>query len=155
LIEATRSDELVIADVYDAIPKTLTAGRVALLGDAAHPMTPDLGQGACQGIEDGVVIAACLSQRSDPIVALANYEDARLRRVRSMVKGSRRLNHLATAESSIVSALRNAGTAHIPAWLNRNLVAHYASVSAFRKKLPLSRFTPAGMHDHGTGQGCL
>ncbi|MFZ0667411.1 MAG: FAD-dependent monooxygenase [Acidimicrobiales bacterium] len=69
LIEATRSDELVIADVYDAIPKTLTAGRVALLGDAAHPMTPDLGQGACQGIEDGVVIAACLSQRSDPIVA--------------------------------------------------------------------------------------
>jgi 2-polyprenyl-6-methoxyphenol hydroxylase-like FAD-dependent oxidoreductase len=136
LIERTPAELLVIADVYESMPKTLTAGPIALLGDAAHPMRPDLAQGACQGIEDGVVLAACLSRDHNPATALANYEAARLRRVRSMVRESRRLNKLATTRSGVLLALRNVGVAHMPGWLNRNLVARYASERAFLRTVP-------------------
>ena len=48
--------------LYDRDPiPAWTAGRVTLLGDAAHPMLPYLGQGACQAIEDGAVLATALS----------------------------------------------------------------------------------------------
>jgi 2-polyprenyl-6-methoxyphenol hydroxylase-like FAD-dependent oxidoreductase len=141
LIERTDEDQLVIADVYDAVPTVLTTGRVALLGDAAHPMTPDLGQGACQGIEDGVVFASCLADGADPDVALADYQASRLRRVRSMVRESRRLGALATSDSRMLMALRNSGVAHMPRWLNRRLVARYASESAFLKTLPAMKRT--------------
>lgn len=136
LIEMTAEEDLVIADIYDAVPRTLTAGRVALLGDAAHPMTPDLGQGACQGIEDGVVVAGCLSYSPDPRAALASYESIRLRRVRGMVRDSRRLGWVATSASPAVSKIRNAGVAHMPDWLNRELVGRYASERAFLRTLP-------------------
>ncbi len=136
LIRRTPEDLLVIADVYESIPKTLRAGPIALLGDAAHPMRPDLAQGACQGIEDGVVVAACLSQDRNPDTALGNYEAARLPRVRSMVRESRRLNKLATAQSGALTGIRNASLAHMPGWLNRSLVARYASERAFLRTVP-------------------
>jgi 2-polyprenyl-6-methoxyphenol hydroxylase-like FAD-dependent oxidoreductase len=141
LIERTDEEQLVIADFHDSVPTVMTAGRVALLGDAAHPMTPDLGQGACQGIEDGVVIAACLAQESDPEVALAKYQAARLRRAKRMVRESRWLGILATAESQIASATRNTMVAHIPGWLNRTLIGRYASEDAFLRTLPATART--------------
>jgi hypothetical protein len=51
---------------------------VALLGDAAQAMTPNLGQGACQAIEDAVTLGACLDTTTDTIAALNGYD--RLRR---------------------------------------------------------------------------
>lgn len=125
-----------IADFYDSIPKALTAGRVALLGDAAHPMTPDLGQGACQGIEDGVFVAACLGQDVDRTVALASYEAARLPRVQRMVRESRRIGRLATSTSEIVTGLRDLAVGHMPNWLNGRLAARYASEASFLNTLP-------------------
>jgi 2-polyprenyl-6-methoxyphenol hydroxylase-like FAD-dependent oxidoreductase len=122
--------------VYDAVPRVLTAGRVALLGDAAHPMTPDLGQGACQGIEDAVVVAACLAHEPNVEVALSTYQIARLHRVQNMVRESRRLGVLATTESKVVSAFRNGVAVHMPGWLNSRIVARYASEGAFLKTLP-------------------
>ena len=54
-----------------------TCGRVAMLGDAAHPMTPFLGQGACLAIEDSLVLARAFAASSDVAEALARYEAAR------------------------------------------------------------------------------
>jgi salicylate hydroxylase len=57
------------------------AGRVTLLGDAAHPTTPFLGMGAAMGIEDGVIFARCIQACGDDwAAALARYEKARLER---------------------------------------------------------------------------
>jgi 2-polyprenyl-6-methoxyphenol hydroxylase-like FAD-dependent oxidoreductase len=136
LIGRTEEDQLVVADLYDSIPRHLFRGRIALLGDASHPMTPDLGQGACQAIEDGVVLAACLATVPDIDTALANYEAARLRRVRMMVRESRRLNMIATTNSEIAARIRNGMVAHMPDWLNRRLVGRYASEASFLKLLP-------------------
>ncbi len=136
LIDRTDEGRLVIADIYDSVPRHLFFGRVALLGDAAHPMTPDLGQGACQGIEDGVVLAACLADSPTVDSALAAFEGARLRRVRMMVRESRHLGMMATARSPIVSEIRNGLVSHMPGWLNRTLVARYASEASFRRTVP-------------------
>jgi 2-polyprenyl-6-methoxyphenol hydroxylase-like FAD-dependent oxidoreductase len=136
LIDRTAGGDLVIADIYDSVPTHLYRGRVALLGDAAHPMTPDLGQGACQGIEDAAVLAACLSGAPDVDRGLAAFEDARLRRVRMMVRESRRLGKVATADSELVTRVRNALAAHLPNRLNRAVVARYASERSFLDTLP-------------------
>lgn len=53
-------------------------GRVALLGDAAHPMTPFLGLGAGIGIEDALVLARAFSGSDDWQTALARYQQARV-----------------------------------------------------------------------------
>jgi salicylate hydroxylase len=81
----------------DPIPQW-TRGRVTVLGDAAHPMLPYLGQGACQSIEDGYVLAAALAaEPDDPFAALALYERARRPRASQVVVASRERgvsNHL-------------------------------------------------------------
>ncbi len=83
----------------DPIPRW-TRGRVTVLGDAAHPMLPYLGQGACQAVEDGCVLAAALAaQRDDPVAALALYERSRRPRASQVVLASRQRgvsNHLAS-----------------------------------------------------------
>jgi 2-polyprenyl-6-methoxyphenol hydroxylase-like FAD-dependent oxidoreductase len=69
-------------------------GRVALLGDAAHAMTPFQGQGACQAIEDALVLATTLGPDPDPLRALPAYTAARLPRTTAIVTGSRRVGSL-------------------------------------------------------------
>jgi salicylate hydroxylase len=64
-------------------------GRVTLLGDACHPTLPFLAQGAVMALEDGLVLARCLTARSDdPVSALQHYEQARLARTTRIVQGS-------------------------------------------------------------------
>jgi salicylate hydroxylase len=62
-------------------------GRVALLGDAAHPTLPMLAQGANMAIEDGMVLARCLKAH-DSEAALRRYEAARLDRTARLVRGA-------------------------------------------------------------------
>ena len=83
----------------DPIPKW-TKGRITVLGDAAHPMLPYLGQGACQAIEDGAVLARALwTERDDPVAALARYERTRRPRASRVVLAARERglsNHLSS-----------------------------------------------------------
>jgi salicylate hydroxylase len=68
----------------------LVSGRVALLGDAAHPMLPFLAQGAAQAIEDAGVLAGVLAQAQDVEASLRAYQEIRLPRVTRVQKESRR-----------------------------------------------------------------
>jgi FAD-dependent urate hydroxylase len=93
-----RLDPSVIArvEIHDVMPlDQWVNGRVALLGDAAHAMAPDLGQGGCQAIEDAWVLAECVAARasegrSQIENALADYQRARLERVVSIVERARK-----------------------------------------------------------------
>jgi len=79
--------------LYDREPlPTWTRGVLALLGDAAHPMLPHLGQGANQSIEDGMALATLLSQADAGAIpaALAAYERLRRERVAEVQLGARR-----------------------------------------------------------------
>jgi salicylate hydroxylase len=77
--------------LYDRDPlPQWTKGRATILGDAAHPMLPYLGQGACQAMEDGCVLASALaSMPDDPRGALLLYERARLPRASRVVLTAR------------------------------------------------------------------
>ncbi len=78
--------------LYDREPlPTWTKGRLTLLGDAAHPMLPHLGQGANQSIEDGMALATILSRadRRTAPAALVAYEKLRRERVAGVQRGAR------------------------------------------------------------------
>lgn len=78
VVEATEPAALLWNDIVDRPPaRTWGRGRVTLLGDAIHPTTPNLGQGACMALEDAVVLAASLRNERDLERALRGYEDAR------------------------------------------------------------------------------
>ena len=78
--------------LYDREPlPTWTKGRLSLLGDAAHPMLPHLGQGANQSIEDGMALATILARadRATAPAALLAYERLRRERVAQVQRGAR------------------------------------------------------------------
>jgi len=109
LIRATDECAILHTAIYDRDPlgERWGEGRISLLGDAAHPMTPDLGQGACQAIEDAAVLATYLSQESDPALALRHYEAHRARRVATIVQRSRRLGRVAQLKDPLLCQLRD------------------------------------------------
>ena len=75
---------------------TLAVGRIALLGDAAHAMTPDLGQGGCQAFEDAAALGALLTGAGPAEVpaALARYDAARRPRTSALQRQARQMNRL-------------------------------------------------------------
>ncbi|MFD9030893.1 FAD-dependent monooxygenase [Streptomyces sp. NPDC059567] len=92
LLAAVPVDAVLRHDLYDLPPlASFACGRVALLGDAAHAMTPNLGQGACQALEDAVTLAHCLDGAPDVAAALRSYDRLRRPRTRAITRRSARL----------------------------------------------------------------
>lgn len=83
-------------EIHDIEPlQTLTRGRVALLGDAAHSTAPDLGQGGCQAMEDALVLATYLQSTNLSVEdALKRYEDARRDRVADIITRARKRSNM-------------------------------------------------------------
>lgn len=103
-------------DIYSH-PRPLapfTTGRVAMLGDAAHAVTPNLGQGGCLALEDAVVLAAELADDQPLGSALARYDAARRPRAERISKLSEQMGRIAQAENRLASALRSALVAAAP-----------------------------------------
>lgn len=109
LIRAADDATILHNDIYDSDPLAEWGrGRVTLLGDAAHPMTPNLGQGACQAIEDALELAACLTSEANPEMALEKYEKSRIARTSPIVRASRWLGRIAQLEEPRLCGWRDA-----------------------------------------------
>ncbi len=107
-IKATESSAILRNDIVDRKPvKHWSHGRITLLGDAAHPTTPNLGQGACQAIEDAVVLASCLRAGNDILAALRAYEDQRLTRTADITNQSWLIGKICQWENPVACWLRN------------------------------------------------
>lgn len=90
IIEGTDEASIHRRDLYDRDPVTRWGeGRITLLGDAAHAMTFDVGQGAGQSIEDALVLSRYVSRSDDVVGALREYEARRQPRTKHMQKISR------------------------------------------------------------------
>jgi 2-polyprenyl-6-methoxyphenol hydroxylase-like FAD-dependent oxidoreductase len=135
----TAEDELAevrarFGDWHDPIPRLLQAatsvlrhdlyelpdlssyvhGRTVLVGDAAHAMTPNLGQGACQALEDVATLATLLERYEIP-EALAHYDSFRRRHTQSVVHRSRQAGALGQWSSPVAVALRDGLMRYLPA----------------------------------------
>ena len=124
IIAATAPDRILRTDIHDRPPiDHWVDGRVALLGDAAHPMTPDLGQGGCQAIEDAVVLADALAREPDVPAALASYQARRVARANSFVVRSHRFGQMAHVRSAPLRWLRDQALRAVPVKLTARSLA--------------------------------
>jgi 2-polyprenyl-6-methoxyphenol hydroxylase-like FAD-dependent oxidoreductase len=108
IIEATPKAALIRNDIYDRWPaRTWGRGRVVLLGDAIHPMTPDIAQGACQAIVDATTLASCLAASPDPPAALRAYQRSRWRTAAATALIARNIGAMGQWKGRASCALRD------------------------------------------------
>ncbi len=111
-----RTTEVLRHPLHDRPPaRRWTDGRVALLGDAAHPMLPFLGQGACQAIEDAVALGEAVREHGTVPDALRAYERARRKRAAMLVRRSRTAGRVAHVHSAWKRGLRDTFVRRMPA----------------------------------------
>ncbi len=108
IIGATRKDALIWNDIIDLKPIPRYAfGKVLLVGDAAHATTPNMGQGACQAIEDAAVLLDELNRGSNLGEQFSGFEKRRLKRTHFIVNQSAMIGKIAQAEHSLLIRIRN------------------------------------------------
>jgi 2-polyprenyl-6-methoxyphenol hydroxylase-like FAD-dependent oxidoreductase len=115
IADATDEDAILRNDVYflEPLPRW-RAGRLVLVGDAAHATTPGVGQGAAQAIEDAVVLADRLAHSDSVGDALAEYEASRRPRAELVLRMSRRVDKSAQLASPLGCRFRNALVRRLP-----------------------------------------
>jgi len=80
---------------------------VALIGDAIHPMTPDLAQGACQAILDATTLATCLTASRDTRAAIRDYQQRRWRNAAAATLMARNMGAMGQWKGHRVCTARN------------------------------------------------
>lgn len=133
LLEATDPDAVLRNDLYDRDPaKVWAKGPVVLVGDAAHPMRPHLGQGGCQGLEDAAILAALVDQEGDPATAFTRFEAFRRPRVDALVRESTRIGQVLNLRPAFLSTVVSRAAALVPETVLTRHLATVASRSAFK-----------------------
>jgi 2-polyprenyl-6-methoxyphenol hydroxylase-like FAD-dependent oxidoreductase len=147
LIRRTSPEALLRNDIswLDQPLPAYHAGRVALVGDAAHAMTPNLGQGGAQAIEDAVVLAHELDEEDDGgfldvAAALAGYTRERRARTIGIARQSARVGRMQQMSSPFGIALRNRAV---------SLAGHLGSGFALRQMAGVAAWNPPVSSDKG------
>lgn len=136
ILDATAPAQVLRNDLYDRTPARQWArGRVVILGDAAHPMRPHLGQGGCQALEDAAVLAHLLrrppgsasgaSRRARDPAAFADFAAARKARTTPLVRESAAIGTILNLRG--LGAAFTRASALVPEAV---LINHLASVAA-------------------------
>lgn len=110
----------VFNEIKDLSEICITKGRVVLIGDAAHAVTLNMGQGAAMGMEDADVLAEILSEKEEIKKSLTKFEKRRYKRVKMIRDKSYILGKMAQSNSRLLSAVRNAIFKTLPAKLLSN-----------------------------------
>ncbi len=108
IINASSPGALIWNDILDLKPIPRYAfGKVLLVGDAAHATTPNMGQGACQAIEDAAVLLDELNRGTSLEEQFARFEKRRLKRTHFIINQSARIGKIAQAEHPLLIRTRN------------------------------------------------
>ena len=108
ILQALSSDDLLIHnDLCDQRVVRLQQAGTALIGDASHAATPNMGQGAAMALEDGYILADCLNKETDLDSALQAYETRRIDRVKLIRDRSFMVGRIAQWENGFVRAIRD------------------------------------------------
>lgn len=117
-LAATPADQVIRHDIYQLAKPlaSFTRARTVLLGDAAHAMTPNLGQGAGQGMEDAATLCFLLrNTRSDDLEhVLSRYSRLRRKRTTGLWRQSRWMGKMAQASGGLTAGLRDVAMQIVP-----------------------------------------
>jgi 2-polyprenyl-6-methoxyphenol hydroxylase-like FAD-dependent oxidoreductase len=132
LLAATDPADVLHNDLFDREEaRQWSRGPIVVIGDAAHPMRPHLGQGGCQGLEDAATLAFCIDRGNDLTAAFARFAAWRRPRVRALTRESRILGRIVNARPAVLGAAAMRASALVPeAVITRHLAA-VAGRSAF------------------------
>jgi 2-polyprenyl-6-methoxyphenol hydroxylase-like FAD-dependent oxidoreductase len=126
----TKNENLIHNDILDIEPLDRFAyGRIVLIGDAAHATTPNMAQGACQAIEDAVILAKCTTDESNIELAFKNFEKQRLSRTKWVTENSRKIGKVAQFESPIMIHFRNSFIRIIPRFIQNRQLKKITNIS--------------------------
>lgn len=115
IISATNRDEIILSDIIDLKPiDKWQSDNVCLIGDAAHATTPNLGQGACQAIEDAYVLGKLIDNGIAIEDAFKDYETLRRKKTNAIVNASWMIGKVAHIENDCGIWLRNIVMKNIP-----------------------------------------
>ncbi len=107
LIQSTPKGQINIAEISDLKPPhAWFKDDICLIGDAAHATTPNMGQGACQAIEDAYTLSECLN-KFDVQQAFMKYQTLRLPKAHQVVKTSWTIGKIAHLSNPLLIGLRN------------------------------------------------
>ncbi|EZH74283.1 monooxygenase [Aquimarina atlantica] len=119
IISSTQKEHIHTAEISDLKPTSFWyKEKVCLIGDAAHAMTPNMGQGACQAIEDAYILSECLS-KYEVHQAFATFQKLRLPKAHQVVKASWMLGKIAHLSNPILIGIRNQLMRMTPSSFNR------------------------------------
>ena len=118
LIAATNDDDILLSQISEQHTlRSWHRGSVTVLGDAAHLMSPNLGQGAAMAMEDAWVLAKCLREHGTGNAALLHYEKLRRRRTSFIVWLSRQVGSLIQIEHPLLTVARDTALRLTPDWI--------------------------------------
>jgi 2-polyprenyl-6-methoxyphenol hydroxylase-like FAD-dependent oxidoreductase len=128
LIGATDEGSILKNGAYDLAPlKRWGHRRIMLLGDAAHPCTPNLGLGGCMALEDALVLTKSFCKEASPESALRRYESLRRVRTRHVQQRSLLMGQIGQWENRLVARGRQMVTSMLPPEIfERNLRRVYS-----------------------------
>lgn len=129
ILERTLDTDVHFDDIDELADGPWRSGRVVLLGDAAHALTPNMGQGAAMAIEDAWVLAEELASAESVSEALARYESLRRPRVSGVQRRSRALGRMAQWSARPSCAARNLLTRLTPASVAQRALASFLEAS--------------------------
>ncbi len=129
LLALTVDENLLWNDIEDIRPlKKLAFDRILLAGDAGHATTPNMGQGACQAIEDVAVLANCLNEKDRITDSFKSFEKIRLPRTTKIVNTSWTLGKVAQWTNPILTTFRNFALKMIPQSVNEKQMDYLFNV---------------------------
>jgi 2-polyprenyl-6-methoxyphenol hydroxylase-like FAD-dependent oxidoreductase len=132
VLAATDPDAVLRNDLYDRDQaRQWSRGPILVVGDAAHPMRPHLGQGGCQGIEDAAILAKFVDAAGDLGTAFARFAAFRRPRVQALVRESALIGRVVNLRPAFLSGLVSRSTVLGPEALVTRHLAALASRSAF------------------------
>jgi 2-polyprenyl-6-methoxyphenol hydroxylase-like FAD-dependent oxidoreductase len=133
ILAATEPGDVLRNDLYDRTPARQWArGPIVILGDAAHPMRPHLGQGGCQALEDAAVLAHLVSRSADLPAAFATFAALRKPRTAPLVRESSLIGRIVNLRPAALSALASRVSALVPEPVLTRHLSAVAGRSAFR-----------------------
>lgn len=123
IIAATNKEQIIINSIFDLKPiKKWYDENICLIGDAAHATTPNLGQGACQAVEDAYTLGKLIDSGLTIEGCFEEYQNVRQKKVNTVVSTSWKIGKMAQLENSFAIWTRNIMMRNFPKSANKKQI---------------------------------